>query len=81
MAERGGDDHVVFVGVRVKDAVAVVDLFLHEYLTKFKTMEIDRFTALVGVRFGEYVGVGETECIFDAGEGLFAALRSFFAVI
>jgi len=44
-------------------------------------MEIDRFTALVGVRFGEYVGVGETECIFDAGEGLFAALRSFFAVI
>lgn len=81
MAEWGGDDHVIFVGVRVKDAVAVVDLFLHENLTKFKTMKIDRFTALVGVRFGEYVGVGETECILDAGEGLFTLLCSFFAAI
>jgi len=67
--------------MRVKDAVAVVDLFLHEYLTKFKTMKIDRFAALVGVRFGEFVGVGETECIFNAGEGSFAAFCSFFAAI
>ena len=81
MAERGGDDHVVFMGVRVKDAVAVVDLFLHEYLTELQAMEIDRFTALVGVRFREFVGVGETECIFDAGEGLFAPFCSFLTAI
>ncbi len=81
MAEWRGNDHVVFMGVRVKDAVAVVDLFLHENLTELKTMKIDGFTALVGVRFREFVGVGETECIFDAGEGLFAPFCSFFTAI
>jgi len=59
----------------------VVDLFLHENLTELKTMKIDSFTALVGVRFGECVRVGETESIFDAGEGLFAPFCSFFAAI
>ena len=78
VAEGGGDDHVVFMGVGVKDSVTVLQLVLHEHFPKVEPFEVLSFAALVGVCFWELRGIGEPKGILDSSEGRFAAFCGVF---